>query len=165
MIYITLSLFVVTPHEKLMRLWLRSLLLYLAKITGLYYKSPANFSYWWNYGFFSLYFLISQIVTGIFLAMFYNANIDIVFGTVFDLTSEIYFGWWLRNIHANGASFFFFSSIFAYVKKCILWIISVSTTDVMNFWSYYLNINDCYGFSRVYFTMRSDEFLRCNGYY
>lgn len=39
--------------------------------------------------------------------MFYNANADIVFGIVFDITSEVYYGWWLRNIHANGASFFF----------------------------------------------------------
>ena len=39
--------------------------------------------------------------------MFYNENADIVFGIVFDITSEVYYGWWLRNIHANGASFFF----------------------------------------------------------
>lgn len=39
--------------------------------------------------------------------MFYNANSDIVFSVVYDLTNEIYYGWWLRNIHANGASFFF----------------------------------------------------------
>lgn len=39
--------------------------------------------------------------------MFYNASSEIVFAIVFDLTSEIYYGWWLRNIHSNGASFFF----------------------------------------------------------
>lgn len=40
---------------------------------------------------FSFVFLISQIVTGIILAMFYNANSDIVFNVVFDLTSEVYY--------------------------------------------------------------------------
>jgi len=90
-----------------MRLWLKSLSFYLVKTSGLYYKSPSNLSYWWNFGFIALFFLLSQIVTGIVLAMFYNANVEIVFGIVFDLTSEIYYGWWLRNIHANGASFFF----------------------------------------------------------
>lgn len=89
------------------RVWLRSLLFIIGKITGVFYKSPANFNYWWNFGFISLYFLISQIITGIFLAMFYNANADIVFNIVFDLSSEVYYGWWLRNVHANGASFFF----------------------------------------------------------
>jgi quinol-cytochrome oxidoreductase complex cytochrome b subunit len=77
------------------------------KITGVYYKSPANFSYAWNFGFMALYFLISQIVTGIFLAMFYSADVDVVFGVVVDLNNEIYYGWWLRHLHANGASFFF----------------------------------------------------------
>jgi len=47
--------------------------------------------------------------------MFYNANSDIVFNVVFDLTSEVYFGWWLRNIHANGASFFF---LVVYLHMC-----------------------------------------------
>ena len=77
------------------------------KITGVYYKSPANFSYAWNFGFLALFFLISQIITGIFLSMFYSADMDIVFGLVVDLSNEIYYGWWLRYLHANGASFFF----------------------------------------------------------
>jgi quinol-cytochrome oxidoreductase complex cytochrome b subunit len=45
-----------------------------------------------NFGFLALYFLLSQIITGIFLAMFYNPDINFVFGTVFDITSEIYYG-------------------------------------------------------------------------
>jgi len=40
----------------------------------------------------ALYFLISQIVTGIFLAMFYSADVDVVFGVVVDLNNEIYYG-------------------------------------------------------------------------
>ena len=47
--------------------------------------------------------------------MFYNANATIAFNVVFDLTSEIYYGWWLRNIHANGASFFF---LVVYIHMC-----------------------------------------------
>lgn len=39
--------------------------------------------------------------------MFYSADVDVVFGIVIDLSNEIYYGWWLRHLHANGASFFF----------------------------------------------------------
>jgi quinol-cytochrome oxidoreductase complex cytochrome b subunit len=91
-----------------MRIWYRSLLGYLLKISGIFYKSPINFNYWFNFGFLSLYFLISQIITGIIIAMFYNANSLFAFGLILDMSNEIYYGWWLRYIHANGASFFFF---------------------------------------------------------
>jgi ABC-type transport system involved in multi-copper enzyme maturation permease subunit len=37
-------------------------------------------------------FFIFALITGIILAMFYNANADIVFNVVFNLTSEIYYG-------------------------------------------------------------------------
>lgn len=98
-----------------MRLWHKSLLLVIVKITGIFYKTPTNLSYLWNFGLLSLFFLLSQIITGIVLAMFYNANASIAFNLIFDLTSEIYYGWWLRNIHANGASFFF---LVVYIHIC-----------------------------------------------
>jgi len=91
----------------LLRWWLRNLLFWIIKISGIFYRTPANLNYWWNFGFLALFFLISQIVTGIFLAMFYTASVDIVFGAMYNLTSEVYYGWWIRNIHSNGASFFF----------------------------------------------------------
>jgi len=103
-----------------MRIWSRSLLLYLVKISGVFYKSPINFNYWFNFGFLSLYFLVSQIVTGIFVAMFYNANASLAFGLILDMSNEIYYGWWIRYIHANGASFFFFVFIFICVVVYIM---------------------------------------------
>lgn len=98
-----------------MRIWSKSLLLYLTKISGVFYKSPINFNYWFNFGFLSLYFLISQIITGIILAMFYNANSLLAFNLILDMSNEIYYGWWIRYIHANGASFFFFC---VYLHMC-----------------------------------------------
>lgn len=83
-------------------------MLYIVKITGLFYKTPINLSYWWSFGALSLYFLIVQIITGIFLAMFYNPSILLAFKSIMFLNNEIYYGWWLRTLHANGASFFFF---------------------------------------------------------
>lgn len=42
-----------------------------------------------------------------FSSMFYNANSSLAFPMVLDMSNEIYYGWWLRYIHSNGASFFF----------------------------------------------------------
>lgn len=90
------------------RFWYKSLLLWILKISGAFYKAPSNLSYWWNFGFISLYFLLSQIITGVILAMFYNANSDLAFKIIYNISNEIYYGWWIRYIHSNGASFFFF---------------------------------------------------------
>lgn len=37
-------------------------------------------------------FLIFQIISGIFIAMFYNANFEVSFGITINITTEIYFG-------------------------------------------------------------------------
>ena len=57
-----------------MRFWFKGLLNLIIKISGIFYRSPINLNYWWNFGLLALYFLIIQIITGIFLAMFYNPS-------------------------------------------------------------------------------------------
>ena len=86
---------------------MRSLFLDMFKITGIFYLSPSNTSYAWNFGFLALFFLGSQIVSGIFLAMFYNPSAFLAYEVIMYINNEIYYGWWLRLLHANGASFFF----------------------------------------------------------
>lgn len=90
-----------------MRFWYKSFELFKAKNTLIFYKTPTNLTYWWNFGFLSLYFLIMQIVTGLFLAMYYDPSILYAFSSIMYINSEIYYGWWIRGLHANGASFFF----------------------------------------------------------
>jgi quinol-cytochrome oxidoreductase complex cytochrome b subunit len=80
----------------------------LAKITGLFYLSPTNTTYAWNFGFLALIFLLLQIATGVVLAMFYNPSVHLAFEAIMYLNNEVYYGWWLRLMHANGASWFFF---------------------------------------------------------
>lgn len=86
--------------------------LYLAKISGIFYKSPINFNYWFNFGFLSLFFLISQIITGVVLAMFYNANIYLAFGLILDISNEVYYGWWIDIFIVMVHLSFFFVFIF-----------------------------------------------------
>ena len=71
------------------------------------YPTPLNLSYLWNFGFASGIFLSIQLVTGIFLSMHYVANIDYAFLSVENIMRNINYGWLLRYLHSNGASFFF----------------------------------------------------------
>ena len=51
--------------------------------------------------------MFSQIVTGIFLAMFYVSSIDLAFYSVEYVMRDVQFGWLIRYLHANGASLIF----------------------------------------------------------
>nr|WEY03891.1 cytochrome b [Sweltsa sp.] len=69
--------------------------------------APVNISAWWNFGSLLGLCLGIQIVTGLFLAMHYTAHIDLAFNSVAHICRDVNYGWLLRTMHANGASFFF----------------------------------------------------------
>nr|AOY39225.1 cytochrome b [Helophorus sp. BMNH 724835] len=69
--------------------------------------SPSNISSWWNFGSLLGLCLMIQIITGIFLAMHYTPNIEMAFNSVVHICRDVNYGWLMRTMHANGASFFF----------------------------------------------------------
>nr|QYH50544.1 cytochrome b [Papilio nephelus chaonulus]WHL46751.1 cytochrome b [Papilio nephelus] len=69
--------------------------------------SPSNISAWWNFGSLLALCLIIQILTGLFLTMYYTANIELAFYSVNYICRNVNYGWLIRTLHANGASFFF----------------------------------------------------------
>nr|YP_010463277.1 cytochrome b [Macropes harringtonae]UUJ37801.1 cytochrome b [Macropes harringtonae] len=69
--------------------------------------SPSSISLWWNFGSLLGMCLMTQIITGIFLAMHYTANIEMAFNSVVHICRDVNNGWLMRNTHANGASLFF----------------------------------------------------------
>nr|ALO70983.1 cytochrome b [Pselaphinae sp. 3 EF-2015] len=69
--------------------------------------SPSNINSWWNFGSLLGLCLMIQILTGLFLTMHYCSNIELAFNSVIHICRDINFGWLIRTIHANGASFFF----------------------------------------------------------
>nr|AHY88130.1 cytochrome b [Trochalopteron imbricatum] len=69
--------------------------------------TPSNISTWWNFGSLLGVCLITQIVTGLLLAMHYTADTSLAFESVAHTCRNVQFGWLIRNLHANGASFFF----------------------------------------------------------
>ncbi|RME67845.1 MAG: cytochrome b/b6 [Alphaproteobacteria bacterium] len=68
---------------------------------------PRNLSYLWSFGSLAGLFLVLQIVTGIVLAMHYTPHAGMAFGSVEHIMRDVNYGWLLRYMHANGASFFF----------------------------------------------------------
>nr|ABF51682.1 cytochrome b [Stomoxys calcitrans] len=69
--------------------------------------APSNISSWWNFGSLLGLCLIIQILTGLSLAMHYTADINLAFNSVNHICRDVNYGWLLRTLHANGASFFF----------------------------------------------------------
>nr|AFX67346.1 cytochrome b [Melanotaenia duboulayi] len=69
--------------------------------------TPANISAWWNFGSLLGLCLGAQILTGLFLTMHYCSDITAAFSSVAHICRDVNYGWLIRNMHANGASFFF----------------------------------------------------------
>jgi ubiquinol-cytochrome c reductase cytochrome b/c1 subunit len=71
------------------------------------YPTPRNLSYWWNFGSLAGIMLVIMIVTGIFLAMQYTPHVNYAFDSVERIMRDVNYGWLMRYLHMNGASFFF----------------------------------------------------------
>jgi ubiquinol-cytochrome c reductase cytochrome b subunit len=71
------------------------------------YPTPINLNYLWSFGSAAGICLGMQILTGVFLAMHYTPEVHYAFLSVEHIMRDVNYGWLLRYLHANGASFFF----------------------------------------------------------
>nr|YP_009122998.1 cytochrome b [Strigamia maritima]AJK90882.1 cytochrome b [Strigamia maritima] len=78
--------------------------------------SPSNISYLWNFGSLLGMCLGMQIITGLFLAMHYTADIDLAFSSIIHISRDVNMGWTTRMLHTNGASLFFVC-LYAHVAR------------------------------------------------
>lgn len=69
--------------------------------------TPRNISSIWNFGRLLGLCLLLQILTGIFLAIHYCPNVRLAFDRVIHICRDVNYGWLIRTLHTNGASFFF----------------------------------------------------------
>ena len=76
-----------------------------AVMTG--YQAPKNFNFWYYMGSLALLVLVMQIVTGIFLTMWYKPSAAEAFASVEFIMRDVEWGWLIRYMHTTGASFFF----------------------------------------------------------
>ena len=82
-------------------------ILRLANDTMTTFPTPRNLNLLYGFGAVLTFMLAIQIVTGIVLAMHYVANSTMAFDSVENIMRDVNYGWLLRYMHANGASFFF----------------------------------------------------------
>lgn len=68
---------------------------------------PKNISALWSFGSLTGVCLITQIITGLFLAIYFTPNVELAFDSTVYISRDVNFGWLIRSIHANGASIFF----------------------------------------------------------
>ncbi|MGE3318132.1 MAG: cytochrome bc complex cytochrome b subunit [Candidatus Berkiella sp.] len=71
------------------------------------YYAPKNFNILYFFGALSLLVLVNQLLTGIWLAMFYKPSAAEAFGSVEYIMRDVPQGWIIRYLHSTGASFFF----------------------------------------------------------
>src|SRR6201991_241409 len=71
------------------------------------FPTPKNLNFWYVFGGILTFCLVTQIVTGIVLAMHYKPDAALAFGSVEKIMREVNYGWLIRYLHANGASMFF----------------------------------------------------------
>jgi ubiquinol-cytochrome c reductase cytochrome b subunit len=70
---------------------------------------PSTISYLWNFGSLLGLCLVSQIVSGIILAMHYTGTADLAFNSVEHIMRDVNDGWLVRMVHANIAFFFLYA--------------------------------------------------------
>lgn len=99
------------------------------------FPMPKNANYLWSFGGIALTMLIIMIVSGVVLAMHYTPHETMAFNSVERIMRDVNFGWLLRYIHMNGASFFFIA-VYIHIARGlyygsykkpreILWIVGV----------------------------------------
>ena len=71
------------------------------------YYAPKNFNFWYFFGSLALVMLVVQLVSGIWLAMYYKPDAEEAFRSVEFIMREVEWGWLIRYMHSTGASFFF----------------------------------------------------------
>jgi len=76
------------------------------------YSTPINLNYGWSFGSLIGLYLVFQVITGILLVMFYTPHSLYAFMSTEFIMRDVNYGWLIRYLHANIASFIF---IFLYM--------------------------------------------------
>lgn len=71
------------------------------------YYAPKNLNFWYYFGSLAMLVFVNQIITGIWLTMFYTPSAAKAFDSVEFIMRDVNYGWLLRYMHSTGASAFF----------------------------------------------------------
>ena len=81
------------------------------------YPCPLIINSFWNLGFLLGITILLQIITGIFLSLYYISDINSTYFSIFFLIREIYYGWYLSFTH--------FCLVLGSYYLYILWILVI----------------------------------------
>ncbi|MCL5960447.1 MAG: hypothetical protein M1358_14260 [Chloroflexi bacterium] len=70
----------------------------------LFRKMPVGINWWWTFGSATLFLFTLQVVTGMFLALYYSPSPDHAWDSVRFIENEVRFGTLIRGIHHWSAS-------------------------------------------------------------
>ena len=71
------------------------------------YYAPKNLNFYYFFGSLALVVLFNQLLTGLWLTMFYTPTAADAFSSVEFIMRDVNYGWLLRYMHSTGASAFF----------------------------------------------------------
>lgn len=97
---------------------------------------PKNLNFWYFFGALGLFILFLQLLSGIWLTLFYIPTPEAAFNSIEMMMREVPYGWLLRYLHSTGASAFFIiiychlfrSLLYGSYKKPreLVWLLGVS---------------------------------------
>lgn len=71
------------------------------------YYAPKNLNFFYFFGSLALVVLANQLISGLWLTMFYTPTSTEAFASIEYIMRDVNFGWLLRYLHSTGASAFF----------------------------------------------------------
>lgn len=85
-----------------------------------HYYLPKNLNFWYFFGSLSLFTFFLQILTGLWLTLFYTPTPEKAFNSIEMMMRYIPYGWLFRYLHSTGASVFFLI-IYAHIFRSLLY--------------------------------------------
>jgi ubiquinol-cytochrome c reductase cytochrome b subunit len=84
------------------------------------YYAPKNFNIWYFFGSLAMLVLVIQLLSGIFLTMFYKVGETTAFDSIEYIRREVSYGWLIQYMHSTGASAFFIV-IYLHMYRALLY--------------------------------------------
>jgi len=96
-----------------------------------------NFNFWYFFGALALFVFVMQILTGIFLTMYYKPDAAQAFASVEFIMRDVSFGWLIRYMHSTGASLFFVV-IYLHMFRGLMYGSYKKPRELVAFWGSYI---------------------------
>lgn len=84
------------------------------------YPAPKNLNFWYAFGALSMFAVVIQYVSGIWLVMYYTPTATEAFSSVQMIMREVPYGWLVRYTHAVGASTWFLV-VYLHIFRALLY--------------------------------------------